>query len=197
MNKKIKIILIAAAIILVLIILWILFFNKGEKPALITLPPGGETSGIIEEVGPTPAVEIPKQGIVIVEEERPDVSNLVKLASAFAERFGSYSNQSDFNNIRDLQIFMTDSMEEWSESFIEDSRVKSGDSSIYYGITTKALKAELSEYDEAGGTAEILVKTQRREAMGDTGNAKIYYQDILIKLKKEGDIWKINGAWWQ
>lgn len=123
--------------------------------------------------------------------------DLKRLASAFAERFGSYSNQSDYGNISDLKIFMTQKMKSWADNYISQSREKKIDTSIYYGITTKSITSEVNKFDSDVGLAEILVKTQRREATGTTNNFTVFYQDIIINFIKETGAWKVNSAFWQ
>jgi len=47
------------------------------------------------------------------------------------------------------------------------------------------------------GEAEILVKTQKREASGTMDKAVVTYQDILIFFAKKNDSWKVDRAEWQ
>lgn len=123
--------------------------------------------------------------------------DLMRLAASFAERFGSYSNQSNFSNIKDLQIFMSQNMKNWAESFISSQRRKVSDSTNYYGIITKAVAQEVKEFDDDLGQASVLVKTRRREAIGSTNNVtQVFNQDILIDFVKEQGAWKVNKASW-
>lgn len=199
MSKRAKIISILIIIILIAVLLW-LFLNRSQEKRQIILPNSEDISITSQPSSPVVAVDTAVTAPISPKEveEKQNVNNLIKIASAFAERFGSYSNQNSFQNIQDLQIFMTDSMKNWSKSYVADSKSQQKDNSIYYGITTKSLSTEVVNYNEGGDTAEILVKTQRREAMGSTSNAEVYYQDILIKMKQEkSDIWKVDSAFWQ
>lgn len=201
MSRRAKIISILIIIILVAVLLW-LFLNRSQGEEQIILLDSEDIPITLQPSSPAVAVAIDTVVTTSISprevEEKQNINNLIKIASAFAERFGSYSNQNSFQNIQDLQIFMTDSMKNWSKSYIIDSKSQQEDNSIYYGVTTKALSTEVVNYNEGGGIAEILVKTQRREAMGSTSNAEVYYQDILIKMKqKKGDIWKVDSAFWQ
>lgn len=125
-----------------------------------------------------------------------DELELKQMAAAFAERFGSFSNQSNYGNISDLKIFMTDKMRNWSDEFVAAEKAKKSDISIYFGVTTKALAEEMKKFDKENGEAEALVKTQRREASGFTSNISSYYQDIAISFKKEKGVWKVDSAKW-
>ena len=130
-----------------------------------------------------------------------DVENLKRMAASFTERFGSYSNHSDYSNILDLKIFMTKRMQAWADNFVNEIRIKDKSqvlgTDIYYGITTKSITEEIKEFDDNIGRAEILVKTQRRESTGTMSNASTIYQDILIIFVKEKGAWKVDKATWQ
>lgn len=122
---------------------------------------------------------------------------LKRMAVSFAERFGSYSNHSNYNNVVDLKIFMTRGMQVWADNFVDKARSGKENIDIYYGITTKAISSDIKTFDDEVGQAEILVKTQRRESTGSMGNATTFYQNILIKFIKEGGAWKVNSVKWE
>lgn len=170
-------------------------------------PPAGntETSATVAPDGATteetnqPVVnnEIRKTGNIDITKSEIGEESLKRIASSFAERFGSYSNHSGYSNVLDLKIFMTKSMQVWADNFVEEERAKEKYNAIYYGITTKAVSEEVKKFDDDTGQADILVKTQRRESTGEMGNASVSYQDVLISFSKENDSWKVNKAEWQ
>jgi hypothetical protein len=132
-----------------------------------------------------------------ISESEINQENLKRMAAAFAERFGSYSNHSNYSNISDLKIFMTGAMQVWADEFLEEIKAKQGPGDAYYGVTTKAISAEVKRFDDSAGQAEILVKTQKREASETMDNAVVTYQDILIVFSKENNSWKVDRAQWQ
>lgn len=132
-----------------------------------------------------------------IEKSAISAESLKRIALSFAERFGSYSNHSNYSNILDLKIFMTDDMRAWADKFVQEAKVKDKYSDIYYGTTTKAILVQEKKFDEDTGQAVFLVKTQRRESMGDMGNASTIYQDVLLFFVKERDSWKVDKAEWQ
>ena len=145
-----------------------------------------------------------KQDIKTGEEERkPDTvrsskDDLIRMSSSFSERFGSYSNQSDYSNLSHLMIFMSEKMKKWAEDFIEKSRIEKGPTDIYYGITTRAVKAEMVKYDEDSGLAEVLVNTRRKEANISSDNqSNSFSQNVSINFIKENGVWKVDSARWQ
>lgn len=199
MDRRIwGIIIVIFSLVLIAGIIYIIFFYKfspaaepvaTEQPATQQAAPAATSETPAEPAGAQPAQPLKKAGI--------NEEDLARMASSFAERYGSFSNQSDYGNIRDLQIFMTESMKNWSDNYINDARSKKGDTSIYYGIITKAVSTTVNKYDSDTGQAEILVKTQRRESTGVSGNSSTFYQDIIIKYLRENGVWRVDGVYWQ
>lgn len=139
-------------------------------------------------------------------ENRPDPrskvdiekEDLKRIASSFAERFGSYSNQSNYGNILDLRMFMSDKMRNWADDFVAEKIKETSSSDIYYGIITQTSLAEISEYDNEAGLATILVHTRRREAVGASANfSDVYNQEIVINFIKVRGAWKVDSANWK
>ena len=195
MSRVLKITFIILVIILVIAAILLLLLRRQTPLA----PPPANTNALnVNAVPPVGLnVNVPTIPSPPVTDEEKSKMDLARLASAFAERFGSYSNQSNFENITDLEVFMTKRMQTWAENFIEKSRAEKPDASIYWGITARALKTEILNFDESLGKTEILVSTQRREAVGTTTNAKVYYQDMSLKFAKEGGAWKVDEAAWK
>jgi hypothetical protein len=124
-------------------------------------------------------------------------ADLQRMAAAFAERYGSYSNQSGYKNIDELDILMTAKMSEWSKKYIAELKRKGTANAVYYGINTKAISTAVNTFDKASAVAEVLVKTQRTSSTAAPNNSKTFYQDIIIGFEKENDIWKVSRAYWQ
>jgi len=201
MNRKlIGVLIILAGAIVIIGIVYVVFFYDFSKGRDIVEEQGAPEQIEVREEDERPVI-LPASP---VEEREMKISsteitkmNLKRMAASFAERFGSYSNHSNYGNIVDLKIFMSREMQVWADNFIDEIRANSDYSDIYYGITTKAISEEIQEFDEDIGQAEILVKTQRRESTGTMSNAVTFYQDILIVFIKERGSWKVNSAHWQ
>jgi len=135
--------------------------------------------------------------------KRSDVSefnknDLMRMAASFAERFGSYSNHSNFSNIIDLKVFMSVKMEKWADTFVAEQMKKGLSDAIYFGITTKAVGKEVKTFDDDIGFASVLVSTRRREYTGTTSNlSNTYDQGVQINFVNERGAWKIDEAKWQ
>ena len=200
MNKKVwGIIIVIAALAIIVGIVYVIFFYKFSSPPdpVIEQPVAEEPVKTVEPTVESPVKTSTVQPVSPLKKAEVRSEDLTRMASAFAERFGSFSNQSDYGNIRDLQIFMTDNMKVWAENYINDARAKKTQTIIYYGIVTKAISSEAKQFDADTGRAEILVKTQRRESSGTSGNSLTFYQDIIIKYVREQGVWRVDGIEWQ
>ena len=124
--------------------------------------------------------------------------DLMRLASSFSERFGSFSNQSNFGNITDLKMFMSLRMQKWSDDFIEKQRKNSSSRDMYYSIMTKVVSKELIEMNDDTKKASVLIKTRRIESIGsDSNSSDTFSQDIVINFVKEKGVWKVDSATWK
>ncbi|MDP1890977.1 MAG: hypothetical protein Q8K55_08790, partial [Gemmatimonadaceae bacterium] len=194
MSRRNKILIIVVLILVALALAYWLFLEPklgGGVPETnvnvplepLALPPGSTT---VSAVVPEASRE---------EKLRSEIS---RLAAAFAERFGSYSNQGDFENLLDLKSLMTGNMQTWVDNFVAESKAGQTDNTVYFGVTTKSVSLETISIDEAAGEARIKVSAQRREASGTmSDNVRIYYQDLELGFKKVGGEWKVDEATWK
>ncbi|MFH1662112.1 MAG: hypothetical protein ABIA02_03380 [Candidatus Falkowbacteria bacterium] len=187
-RKKIGILIIAVGLIFLAVIIYFMFFVGGSEEVIV--PEVNEQDDKVIEIKDQPKVVFEAKEFSKEEVEQID---LRRISINFAERFGSYSNQSDFGNIRDSKVFMSEKMKKWADDFISSSREQKGDSTIYNGMVTKAISQEVKSFTDNSG--EILVSAQRKE-IKDSGE-NIFYQDILIKFIQEEGEWKVDDAKWQ
>lgn len=140
-----------------------------------------ETTPVVE----TPVATAPADGR----------SALSRMAAMFAERFGSFSNAGDYENILDLRPFMSDSMARWAEGYVADARAARVGVQPYFGVTTRTLAVSFGDYDETTGRATATVRTQRR-ASDNQGVERIYYQNLNLRFVRQADTWKADFAAW-
>ncbi len=126
----------------------------------------------------------------------PLPEKLTGVVTPFVDRFGTYSNQANYDNLEALLPFMTQRLKEWSQNKIDESKKKPFPKE-YFGVTTKSLTPNVISIDDKEGRAEIKVSTQRTESVGTQSNAKVYNQDIVIKLVKDDTMWLIDSAEWK
>ena len=204
-NKRKIIILLVILLLLIIIAAVYIYLNyfQTEPVSPPVLNQNINESAVFEAVPlaefnqTTPEVladVLPSNGSVGVEEETDDA---VFISSSFVERFGSYSNQSNYKNFDELDYFMTDSMKNWIPRYKSQLREDNPDINTYYALVTNTISTNINSLDEGAGTAEVLVKTQRQEFNGSVNNPNVYNQDIRLDLLKVNDEWKVNGAYWQ
>lgn len=120
-------------------------------------------------------------------------ADLSQIALAFAERFGSFSNQSGYSNISDLEIYMTDSMQTWAETYIQQLSDQYKNNGAFYSITTHALLSQVSSFNDKAGTAVIVVTTKRSVA----GSDQPYDQKLDLRFRKVNGDWLVDNAHWE
>lgn len=201
-RKNLGILLIIIGLILLILIIYFGFFKKAPAPAL---PPSSETeiSGQLpttpETSSSTPGDKPRNYQKYNVAAEAPhqiNANDVAKLAMSFAERLGSYSNQSNYGNFTDLKIFMTPSLQAWADKYVETLRSQAS-STAYYGISTRAVTSEIKNFDDKQGQAEILVLTERRESTEKIGGGESYPQALSLDLVRINGEWLVDKAYWE
>ncbi len=204
MNKtrKIGIIIVSIALILLILLIYFTFF-RGTEIEEVPEPedPPSEDIGLPVSDDPIITPGDRPRGLEIYdisqeEEHTPGLEDVSRLAMSFAERFGSFSSQSNFANITDAKLFMTRSLKDWADTYITRLRDENPED-FYYGITTQALSTETINYNEEDGQAEIKVTTHRRETGDEIDGENNFRQDLLVELEKENNRWKVSAIYWQ
>ena len=211
-SKTKKILLIVSGILLLFVlgfIVYVLFFydisankkdklfeqEKHQEQQEVTSKSnnnGDSSSGSVENINKESS---PTTGFQ--EKEEFTRTDLKKLASSFAERYGSYSNHSQFSNLKDLEIFMTQSMQKRARQYIKEHIQKDYSSKYYYGISTRSISSQIKEFYKDEGRANIVVTTQRTETEEKKDKEEVFNQKIELQvLKVDGD-WKMDSASWQ
>lgn len=180
MERRTEVIIAAGVLVALAIVLFMLFFRKPEAE-----PVDRDTRVTREEDPEIPQVDpedIPEQNEV----------SATTIGRIFVERFGSYSSEADYENIDDVMAISTDALQSRLERLAEDARREQG--SGYYGVSTRIITVKTESTSESA--AQFLITTQREEAIDAPGNTSVRYQDIRVKLVKEGDEWLINDFTW-
>jgi len=200
-RQKLGILVIVLALIVLLLIIYFGFIKKSSENTIPTNEPmiTGQLPTETETGSTTPSDKPRNYQQYNISREathQVDANDLAKLAMAFAERFGSYSNQSNYGNFTDLKIFMTDDLKTWVDNYVTDLKDKAQDSISYYGISTKALTSEVTQFNDNIGQATIVVTTQRRESATQTDDST-YIQNIKIDMLKVRGEWLVDGIYWE
>jgi hypothetical protein len=187
MTPRQKRLIILGGILLIILLLILLLFLRSsvsEQPEVIE--PVTEIPVSDERVTETP---IEKQKA----EEREITSNVQTLGKTFTERYGSYSNEAEFQNLRDLYPLMTQEFVAETERFIDETTIPEN----YYGVTTRVITVTVDEHDEEAGVASLTINTQREEAIDSPQNVNVRYQEIVVDFEFVSGTWMISNAQWK
>ena len=154
--------------------------GTGSPAVIPSLPAVRPATPLGAVAAPAAKVEIAQAGIEA-------------FARSFVERYGSFSNQSKYENLEDLYPFMTARFQKEAEATVAVARAKpSGALPEYSGVTTRVMSGKKNSVSGAG--AELLIATQRQTSGTNSG---ITYQDITLTLSKEQGQWKVDAAAWR
>ncbi|MFH0951086.1 MAG: hypothetical protein V1765_01265 [bacterium] len=194
-NRKIfGILIIVLGLVLLGVIIYFIFFHDFDKSAS---GPDGLT-GIGQLLSPN---DTTVQDFTKTEQGTEPIMTTVELsqegvkqiAASFAERLGSWSNQANASNLVDLKLMMTPSLQEWANSEIAKTQTNTKDYKEYYGITTRAVTTEAQTFTDS--QAVIMVNTQRTEVK--QGQTRNFNQSLKLEMVKSGQVWLVDGAYWQ
>lgn len=181
-------ILIIAAVLLLGIII---FFSipRGEKKQEAAVAPQATVTG--QEIAESAPV-VPMEATLAQKSE----SNMSAAAKSFVEIYGTYSNQSNYVNIEAVLPLASSRYRAELASTLQNFRASYRPGASYEGTTTVVLSKNMEKFNDAAGTATVLLKTQKQVSAGAQSNYTIKYQDIRVDLVKEGDQWLVDGAKW-
>lgn len=161
-----------------------------NQPVNGTLPGGGGQNFNLNVS--QPPVNVP----VTLPPVLDDRLSLRNTAKSFAELFGSFSSEGNYQNIVDAEYYMSDSVIAWAEQYVAEQRAKPR-SGEFFGTTTRVIfEPDVREFDLEGGTAQVVVNTRRIETGATIGSQNVYYQDITLDFIRAGNEWKVNRFTW-
>ncbi|OGY78467.1 MAG: hypothetical protein A3B74_02105 [Candidatus Kerfeldbacteria bacterium RIFCSPHIGHO2_02_FULL_42_14] len=201
MNKKFFIILIVFVTLLIIgggILVW--FLLKYQELNYVTNQPQNVNSRAVNIPVTTTNTQTANAN-VIEQNTNQEKSNLEQntedeitaLSRSFIERFGTFSNQNEYENINNLRIYMTKKMQAYADTLIKNAKA-TDESSPYYGITTKVVSVEINEL--APPQAQVKITTQRKETK-ENSETKVFYQDVEMGVVQEREVWKIDSVTWK
>ncbi|MBI2410878.1 MAG: hypothetical protein HYV32_03250 [Candidatus Kerfeldbacteria bacterium] len=119
---------------------------------------------------------------------------VMRLARIVVERYGSFSNRNNYENITRLEPFMTEEFQQESLAFIEKNHTD-GIPEDYYGISTTANSVELTAYT-AKESATARVGTRRVETKTNE-DPRAFTQYALVDFLYVNGNWKVDNITWQ
>ncbi len=111
----------------------------------------------------------------------------VVAARNFAERYGSYSNQNPYENIKQLFPLMTDHLRQ----VVSAGTTQPGDK--YQGVESRVVSIKTSQQTATASTIVLTLQRSERDASLKTTT---YFQQLKLQLIKSADQWLVDSADW-
>lgn len=118
----------------------------------------------------------------------------LRTARLFVERYGSFSKNNNYENVKNLLALMTNRFRTESEKTIAASGAPKSDDE-FYGISTRVLSVAMEEYVE-GEKAVVKLQTARSETKGNNDPVS-FTQDVHLTLLDVEEIWKVDSVNWE
>lgn len=131
----------------------------------------------------TPGMPVKK--LTSVEVEQNGVEQLAKI---FAERYGTYSTDSNFQNIKDVQDLVTPSL--WTKL---KAKITTGPAANFVGATAKVITSDLSDWDGASATVQMQATVVKEQ----NGVSTTLHQNVVVSMVKSGSSWLVNDFTWK
>lgn len=191
-DRRRAILIVALAVLLLgVIVAAIILVIRAIPKKTVSLPAGQETSL------PTPeqeaAAAIIRNPLVPAAAEPVGRTAAAQMAELFAERYGSYSNQGDYQNVRDLLPVMTSGYRAKTEATLAAAAPQRAQT--FEGVTSVKISSDVRSFDETAGTAVVGVTLQQEKISGTSTVSG--YRTLRMELKKIGEDWRIDAARWE
>ena len=165
--------------------------NKNKTAEPQTAVPADNTAAINNgqvAVGTSVPEGLPAKVVSPLEAEKNGAQQLAKV---FVERYGTYSSDNNFQNIKEVQTLVTESL--WSKiSAPITAKTTTSANQNFTGMTTKVISMDLTSWSDAKATVEL--KTSRIEEKN--GVVTTRYQNAIVEMVKLNGVWLVNKLLW-
>src|SRR3989339_1836021 len=120
--------------------------------------------------------------------------SLLRLGRIVVERYGSFSNRNNFENITRLEPFMTEDFKKISIESIDEQQ-KQPQEEDFYGIATSAIAMDLTNFS-AKESAMVTVTTTRTESRANQDD-NVFTQTAEVSFKYVSGNWKVDNITWK
>lgn len=109
-------------------------------------------------------------------------------AEIFVERYGSYSTDNNYQNIKDVQSLVTS--EFWTKL---SAKMAAPVPKEFYGVTVKVITNSLTDWKDNSATMEMrAIRTELKN--GQTINS---YKNASVSMVKQDEKWLVNSLVWK
>ncbi|MBI4449608.1 hypothetical protein HY634_00960 [Candidatus Uhrbacteria bacterium] len=199
MDQRKKVILIIAAILVLVGILAFFLRSGSEGPTVAPSATGEPVSGPAGTLTRSGGVAGSGSGASAVPAEplpAPPASVAVRqIAMTFTERFGSFSSEGEYVNLTDLYPLMTERYQRQTEAEVARLRARPP-ATAFAATSTVVISTDVDLPSGEASTSATARVTTQRTAVDGTQAPRTYGQEIMVKLLKVGEEWKVDGANW-
>jgi ABC-type glycerol-3-phosphate transport system substrate-binding protein len=199
MNKRLIMVIIIAAAVLLLATLVLLLIALGRTPATNTTTDNTNTittNTTVTTTTTTTTSDTTTDSTTNTTTSEPvppdDETALRRVVNNFTERFGSYSTDTNYENITLARSLMTATMSKTADTIIANNAQQSD---TFYSVESRVMTTTLTDYaaDATGATAEVDV---RQTIVSGQTNPTYRNQSARLTLVKAGDTWKVDSFKW-
>lgn len=197
MNRKLIIGIISAAVVLLLVIIG-LFVILSRQPADQVITDTTNTNQVTTNTTTTTTTTTTdssttnntNQATAVVV-QLDDRQAITSSSRSFTERFGSYSSDTNFENIELSRYLMTDAMSAQADKLITQGQ----DTSTFFSVESEVTGVTLTDYAEAatGATVEVAVRQKKTVSQQEPVYSNL---TARLTLKKIDHSWKIDSFRW-
>ena len=164
--------------------------NKSAEPQTVTPTDSTASQNGVQPngqilVGDQAPAGLPAKTATPLEAEK---NGAVQLAKVFVERYGTYSSDNNFQNIKEVEALVTPAL--WSK--ISAPMNAKTSTASFVGVTTKVISLELTAWSDTAATVEL--KTTRIEEKN--GAVSTRYQNATVEMVKTGGVWLADKLVW-
>ncbi len=119
--------------------------------------------------------------------EETQQAGVKQFAKIFIERYYTYSSDSNFQNIRDVESLVTASLWKQMSPRLSGTRSPSG---AFVGVTTKVYGTSLADW--SASKADVKVLTQ--QSVEKDGATTSKNQNYTVEVVKQGSTWLVSSV---
>ena len=143
-------------------------------------------TGVENQIATTPTTGLTIKKPTTVEAEQNGVRQFAKV---YVERYGTFSSQNNFQNLKDLKGLSTDSL--WQKI---DALIKNAKQQVeFLGVTTKAITTNILNWSGDKAIVELKVTRTEERSSGTTDKIQTY----TLNLIKTGQGWLVDKIVWK
>ncbi len=114
-----------------------------------------------------------------------------RLASVFAARYGSFSSDNSYQNVREVEQLATRAL--WAKIRPPSSPRPAA---TFSGVTTEVLMTKLTTWADAAATVEVTASRTETTLATGVPSTTVYQQKATINLVKQGTNWLVDSFTW-